>query len=183
MEMTCILVREVGAFEVARVPIRPPGEDEVLIKVEVTGLCRTDLKLIKVGHRDLVLPRIPGEEVVGRVQEKGAKVAAFHEGDLVYVYPGLWCGKCPTCLRGAENLCRGMRIMGFHRDGGFAEFVNAPARSVIPVPNGLEPERAVFAEPLSCCLNALELADLREGQTIGIWSGTGRHVAFKGIAG
>ncbi|MFZ2447344.1 MAG: alcohol dehydrogenase catalytic domain-containing protein [Syntrophobacteraceae bacterium] len=169
MEMSAILVKDIGAFELTTVPVRDLEDDEVLIEVEVTGLCRTDLKLIRVGHRDLTLPRIPGEEVVGVIRRKGGNVSALHEGSRVYVYPGLWCGRCVACRTGAENLCRGMQIMGFHRDGGFAEYVIAPAKSVIPVPDGLSAERAVFAEPLSCCLNALELARLGKGETVGIW--------------
>jgi L-iditol 2-dehydrogenase len=169
MDMECILVKEVGGFERARLPVRPPLDDEVLVKVAVTGVCRTDLKLIRVGHRDLVLPRVPGEEVVGEIADKGARVAGVERGDLVYVYPGVWCGACPPCRSGAENLCRDMRIMGFHRDGGFAEYVTVPAQSVIPVPDGVAAEAAVFAEPLSCCLNALELAGLKPGMAAGIW--------------
>ncbi len=169
MEMSAIMVRDIGAFELTTVPIRDLESDEVLIEVEVTGLCRTDLKLIRVGHRDLTLPRIPGEEVVGIIRKLGGNVTALQEGCRVYVYPGVWCGRCPACRKGAENLCRGMQIMGFHRDGGFAEYVIAPAKSVIPVPEGLRAELAVFAEPLSCCLNALELARLGKGETVGIW--------------
>ena len=90
-------------------------------------------------------------------------------GDRVYVYPGIWCGECPSCRRGAENLCRQMRIMGFHRDGGFAEYVAAPLQSLIRVPEGLGDEEAVFAEPLSCCLNALELGGVGEGDVLGVW--------------
>jgi len=169
MEMRCIQVKEIGSFEITSLPVKPPQADEVLIKVAVTGLCRTDLKLIRVGHRDLVLPRIPGEEVVGAIVEKGAQVVGLEFGDMVYVYPGIWCRTCPACRADAENLCRGMRIMGFHRDGGFAEYLTVPAQSLIPVPDGLPPERAVFAEPLSCCLNALELAGLAPGMSVGIW--------------
>ena len=62
-----------------------------------------------------------------------------------------------------------MEIMGFHRDGGFAEYVTVPAKSVIPVPRGLDPDMAVFAEPLSCCLNALELAGIQADMDVGIW--------------
>lgn len=164
-----VVVREIGSYEVTRVPVEAPGPDEVLIRVLVTGLCRTDLKIIEVGHRDLVLPRIPGEEVVGVICEKGSDVAGFHSGQVVYVYPGRWCGACPACRAKAENLCREMRIMGFHRDGGFAKYVLAPAQSLIPVPEGLPPEEAVFAEPLSCCLNALDQAGNIEGKTVGIW--------------
>jgi len=169
MEMSCIQVTEVGTFHLTRLPVQLPKADEVLIKVSVTGLCRTDLKLIRVGHRDLVLPRVPGEEVVGVIADTGACVVGLERGDLVYVYPGMWCGVCPACRSGAENLCRDMRIMGFHRDGGFAEYVTVPAQSVMPVPDGLPAEEAVFAEPLSCCLNALELAGLESGMAVGIW--------------
>jgi L-iditol 2-dehydrogenase len=169
MEMTGVLVTEIGGFRLARLPVRPPQAGEVLVKVALTGVCRTDLKLIRVGHRDLVLPRVPGEEVVGTIAEKGAGVAGLECGDRVYLYPGQWCGSCPACRSGAENLCRDMRIMGFHRDGGFAEYVTVPAQSVIPLPEEIPFETAVFAEPLSCCLNALELAGLKPGMTVGIW--------------
>ncbi len=169
LNMKCIMVTEVGGFEVKELPVKEPRVNEVLVQVEVTGMCRTDLKIIRSGHRDLVLPRIPGEEVVGIVQRKGERVTNVAEGDRVYVYPGIWCGKCPACAAGAENLCRDMKIMGFHRDGGFADFVTAPAQSVIKVSQGLSPEHAVFAEPLSCCLNALELAQVAGGQHVGIW--------------
>jgi L-iditol 2-dehydrogenase len=167
--MKCIMVRRIGSFDVTSTKIRPPAVDEVLIRVEWTGVCRTDLKLIREGHRDLVLPRIPGEEVVGSVHRTGIGVSKLKVGDTVYVYPGVWCGKCPACRSGAENLCRDMRIMGFHRDGGFAEYVTVPATSIIAVPKGLKAEHAVFAEPLSCCLNALELGAAEMGKTVAIW--------------
>ena len=172
--MQAVLVREVGGYELTELPVPEPGPGEALIRVSVTGLCRTDLKIIRHGHRDLTLPRVPGEEVVGEVVALGPEGAAApaHQvavGDRVYVYPGVWCGVCPSCRRGAENLCREMRIMGFHRDGGFAEYVAAPLQSLIPVPDGLSDEEAVFAEPLSCCLNALELGGVGEGDVLGIW--------------
>ena len=169
MKTQCILVPEIGRFEWTQKELPPPQNDEVLVEVEVTGLCRTDLKIIRHGHRDLVLPRIPGEEVVGRIVSKGSDVSGFDEGDRVYVYPGIWCGKCPSCLKGAQNLCCEMRIMGFHRDGGFADFVVAPAQSLIKVPVHLMPDTAVLAEPLSCCLNALELGRIQPADEVGIW--------------
>jgi L-iditol 2-dehydrogenase len=169
MKTQCIVVPEIGRFEWTHKELPPPQDDEVLIEVEVTGLCRTDLKIIRHGHRDLVLPRIPGEEVVGRIASKGSGVSGFDEGDRVYLYPGTWCGKCRSCLKGAQNLCREMRIMGFHRDGGFADVVIAPAQSLIKVPDHLLPDTAVLAEPLSCCLNALELGRVHPGDAVGIW--------------
>ncbi|MDH3360069.1 MAG: alcohol dehydrogenase catalytic domain-containing protein [Desulfobulbaceae bacterium] len=169
--MKAIVVKELGSFEICTFPIPQPGPGEVLLKVEVTGLCRTDLKIIEVGHRDLVMPRVPGEEVVGEICAIGADVPGFADGQRVYVYPGTSCEKCPPCLAGAGNLCKSMQIMGFHRDGGFAEYVVAPAQSLIHVPENLTPDQAVFAEPLSCCLNAIELSRLQADETICIWGG------------
>ncbi len=167
--MQAAVVHGIGDWAIETVPRPAPGPGEVLIKVEVAGLCRTDVKLIEHGHRDLELPRIPAEEVVGTVHEVGVGVYGVRTGQRVYVYPGQWCGECAPCRGGAENLCHRMSIMGFHRDGGFAEYVCAPARSLIQVPEGLLAEHAVFAEPLSCCLNALERASLQDGERIGIW--------------
>jgi L-iditol 2-dehydrogenase len=169
--MKGILVTAIGDFQFRELPVKEPLPDEVLVKVEVAGMCRTDLKIIRSGHRDLVLPRIPGEEVVGVIQRKGDQAADVNEGDRVYVYPGIWCGLCAACAQGAENLCKKMKIMGFHRDGGFAEYVTVPAQSVIKIPEGLSLEDAVFAEPLSCCLNALELGGISDGKSVAIWGG------------
>ncbi|HRZ86756.1 MAG TPA: alcohol dehydrogenase catalytic domain-containing protein [bacterium] len=167
--MKCILVEKIGACAVVEKECPRPGTGEVLLKVNVAGVCRTDLKIVRAGHRDLVLPRIPGEEVVGSVVEVGAGVSGIAVGRRMYVYPGIWCGTCGPCRQGAQNLCRDMRIMGFHRDGGFAEYVVAPAQSLIDVPDTLSDEEAVFAEPLSCCLNALELSGIKPGMTVAIW--------------
>ena len=169
MPLPSVRVVAIGRFEFQEMPLQPPGDHEVLIRVDVTGLCRTDLKIVQVGHRDLVLPRVPGEEVVGTVEAVGNNVRQCKPGERVYVYPGVWCGQCPACRADAENLCREMQIMGFHRDGGFGPHVTVPAQSVIPVPEGLAADAAVFAEPLSCCLNALEQARLQPGERIGIW--------------
>ena len=169
--MQSVSVREIGSFLFEQQALPQPGPGEVLLRVTVTGLCRTDLKIIQVGHRDLMLPRIPGEEVVGEVVALGPQVDATLLNQRCYVYPGQWCGTCPACQAGAENLCRSMQIMGFHRDGGFAGYVVAPLKSLIPLPEGLSDEQAVFAEPLSCCLNALELARLAPAETIAIWGG------------
>jgi L-iditol 2-dehydrogenase len=169
--MRAIVVEKVGEFHIREMEIAKPGPKEALIRVSVTGLCRTDLKLIRVGHRDLTLPRIPGEEVVGTIEAIGSETSGLSIGQRVFVYPGKSCKTCDMCWADAENLCRSMEIMGFHRHGGFAEYVVAPAQSIIPIPDTISDEEAVFAEPLSCCLNALDLAQLRTGETIGIWGG------------
>jgi L-iditol 2-dehydrogenase len=169
--MKAVVVEQIGDFRLADIPCPELGAGEVLIKTAVTGLCRTDLKIIEVGHRDLVLPRVPGEEVVGTVSAVGPDVDSEYMGQRVYVYPGTSCGHCKPCQQGAGNLCSGMQIMGFHRDGGFADYVAAPVESIIEIPDNCSFDQAVTAEPLSCCLNALELSELQAGERIGIWGG------------
>ena len=167
--MQAILVEQIGSFRVVDLPVPSLSPHDVLVRVSITGLCRTDLKIVRSGHRDLVLPRIPGEEVVGIVEAIGPAVTRVRTGQRIYLYPGTSCGTCPACRRDAGNLCRSMQIMGFHRDGGFAEYVASPEDSIIALPDTLADDTAIFAEPLSCCLNALERAALRPGDTVGIW--------------
>ena len=167
--MKAVVVERIGSFTLKEVAEPAIGPDDVLVRVTVTGLCRTDLKIVRVGHRDLVLPRIPGEEVVGVIERVGSAVTRFNCGQRVYLYPGTSCGDCRACRCGAGNLCAAMQIMGFHRDGGFAELVCAPQSCVIPLSDSLADDRAIFAEPLSCCLNALERAALRAGDCVGVW--------------
>ena len=169
--MKAVLIEEIGSFSYRDVDKPEPLKGEALVKVNVTGLCRTDLKIIRVGHRDLTLPRIPGEEVIGTVEALGNETSGFEIGQRVYIYPGISCGRCRQCLRGAGNLCVDMKIMGFHRDGGFAEYLVAPLQSLTPVPHHISDEEAILTEPLSCCLNAIELAAVSDGDSVGIWGG------------
>ena len=169
--MKAVVVERIGSFALREIDVPAIAPQEVLVRVQVTGLCRTDLKIVRVGHRDLVLPRVPGEEVVGVIEAVGAEVSRFRAGQRVYIYPGTSCGTCDACRRGAGNLCASMQIMGFHRDGGFAEYVSAPQASLIPIPDGLPDDVAILAEPLSCCLNALERAAPKPGDCVGVWGG------------
>jgi threonine dehydrogenase-like Zn-dependent dehydrogenase len=127
---------------------KPTAVDgEILLKVSFCSICRADAKMWKYGHRDLILPRILGHEIAGICEETGERFV---------VWPGLSCDVCPQCISGRENLCKKMEIMGFHRDGGFAEFVSVPAESLVPVPDSLPLEIASLAEPLACGINAAE---------------------------
>lgn len=180
--MQAVTVSAIGSWTRHECDVPRPQTGQVLVRVAVAGLCRTDLKLIRCGHRDLVLPRIPGEEVVGVVAENGPGAVRHAVGAGVYVYPGEWCGLCPACRSGAENLCREMRIMGFHRDGGFAEYVTVPEKSLIALDDRCAFPDAVFAEPLSCCINAIELSRLTAGERVGIFGAGPAGTLLKRLA-
>lgn len=141
----------------------------LLLKVEASSICSTDVKMYECGQRDLVYPRILGHEISGVVFERDGR--GPDAGERVQVYPGVYCGRCPYCRRKAENLCEGIGIIGFNLDGGFAEYLSVPELSVKngsvnPIPDGLDFEEAALAEPLACCINSQELAGVGVGDSV-----------------
>lgn len=146
----------------------------VLIRVAACAVCGTDVKMLCQGHRDLVYPRVLGHEVVGRVAEI-EKDCGISEGDLVQVWPGIPCGRCSSCLRGKDNRCEEIKILGFNSDGGFAEMLALPQESITrglnPVPSRSNPGLIALAEPLACCLNGQELVGVSPGDIVLILGG------------
>jgi threonine dehydrogenase-like Zn-dependent dehydrogenase len=132
-----------------------PAGDEVVLEVQLAGICGSDLH----GYRGHPGPRVPplvlGHEVVGRVG-----------GESYAVYPLAGCGACERCAAGEDNLCDAWRLIGMHRAGVFAEQVVVPRRSLVALPAGLDPRRAVLAEPLACCVGALAPYDVRTGMRV-----------------
>ena len=149
-----------GSLNLIDKPIPQAGAGEVLLRVSHCALCRTDAKMFERGHRDLTLPRVLGHEVCGFDVTTGKRCV---------VWPGISCGSCNQCLKGTENLCRKMQILGFHRDGGLADYVTAPTSSLILIPDNLPGQLACLAEPLACTINALQQADLHSGDRLLIY--------------
>jgi len=128
------------------------GADEILIEVEVCGVCHSDLHVADGDWTQLAgivkRPLILGHEIVGRVVERGAEVQTIKVGDRVGVPWVQWtCGQCEFCREGNENLCTKQRITGVTVDGGYAEYAKAPASHVVKIPDALSSEQAA---PLLC---------------------------------
>ena len=132
------VVHEFGApLTLEQVPRRKPGPGQILVKVEASGLCHTD---IHAAHGDWPVkpspPFIPGHEGVGIVVELGAGVTEVAIGDRVAMpWLGYACGTCDYCVSGWETLCD-QQNMGYSMDGAFGEFAVAYARYVVKVPDG-----------------------------------------------
>ena len=128
-----------GKFELREVPAPKPGPDEVVIEVQSAGVNRLDLWLEEGSLPVRVtLPRTPGGEVAGRVVECGSAVTGWRHGDEVAVQSNLFCGECEFCQRGDESLCLRGQLLGVNCDGGFAEQVLVPARSLVRLPAGVD---------------------------------------------
>ena len=122
-----------GAELVER-PIPAPGPGEVLLKMEAASICGTDHHLFTWDDwaaENLVPPRILGHELAGRVARAGAGVTRVREGDLVGVESHIVDWTCSQCRAGMEHLCRNLRVIGVHVDGGFAEYVAIPEANAI----------------------------------------------------
>ena len=152
-----------GLNSLVAMPEEPVAPRPGLTALDVLycAVCRTDAKMWSEGHRDLVFPRVPGHEFVGRDQT-GARWT---------VWPGTACGTCGHCRSGRENLCEQMKITGFHHDGGFAHHVMVPEKSLIPVPVGIRDHLVCFAEPAGCVHNALEKLAPKPGERMIVFGG------------
>ncbi len=163
-------------------PVPVPGPGEVLVAVDVCGVCRTDLHVVE---GDLPLqrsPTIPGHEVVGRVVAHGPGAGALPLGTRVGV---AWlhaaCGECAYCRRGDENLCTAPRFTGWTEPGGYAEYLCAPEAFVYRLPDGLA---ARDAAPLLCAgiigYRALRRSGIRPGEALGLYGfGASAHIALQ----
>jgi D-arabinose 1-dehydrogenase-like Zn-dependent alcohol dehydrogenase len=160
-----------GNFEIVEKEIPQPGAGQVRIKVQACGICHSD-SLVKDGHwPGLQYPRVPGHEVVGVVDAVGAGVAHFKAGQRVGVgWHGGNCGYCDECRRGNFFGCKvALQITGISFDGGYAEYMVAPAIAVARVPDDLG---AVDAAPLMCAgittFNALRNSGAGPGDLVAI---------------
>ena len=168
-----------GVLELDDIPVPAPAADELLVRVSVCAVCRTDLH-VRDGDLPVHRPKVvPGHEAVGVVAGAGAEVSGFAEGDRVGV---AWLrrtdGVCRYCTRGAENLCPRSEYTGWDADGGYAEYLTVPAGYAYRLPDGYSDEQVA---PLLCAgiigYRALRRANLPEGGRLGVYGfGASAHL-------
>ena len=169
-----------GPLVAADCPDPVPGHGEVLLKVRVCGVCRTDLHLAEGDLTPRHPGTIPGHEVVGEVIGNGPGAARFGLGERVGVaWLGGTCGACRFCLRGQENLCLSPTFTGWDRDGGYAGLITVAENFAYRIPDAFSDEEAA---PLLCAgiigYRALSRAELPIGGRLGIYGfGASAHLA------
>ena len=143
-----------------------PADGEVLVRIRAAGICAGDLYIYGGKNPYANYPRIAGHELCGTVEAVGANVSGVQKGDLVVVEPFIGCGKCYACRVGKTNCCSNLGLIGTNLPGGYAEFVAAPACNIHPVPQGLSPLFASFAEPLAIGVQACRRAAVQPGEYV-----------------
>ncbi len=185
----CVLRRnatiEQNPLELLDVPTPAPAAQQVLVKVSACGVCRTDLHVIEGELPQRHLPIIPGHQVIGRIERLGVEVTKFKAGQRVGI-PWLHetCGQCEYCRASKENLCETATFTGHVVNGGYAEYIVAPAAFVYAIPEAFSD---VEAAPLLCAgiigfrsLRLSGLAGPSPGWRLGLYGfGNAAHVAIQ----
>src|SRR5258708_33056378 len=158
-------------LKLSELPRPSPAAGEILVQINVCGVCHTDLHVVEGELPNPALPIIPGHEIVGTVIENGDEANRFRLGARVGI-PWLHeaCGICEFCKRGQENLCPYARFTGYTAQGGYAEFTTVPERFAVPLPDQFTD---VEIAPLLCAgivgYRSLRLSDLEPGERLGLY--------------
>ncbi len=174
------LIKPGEPLRLEEIPVPDPEPGEILLQVHACGLCGTDIHLALDG--DIPVERTPitlGHEAAGIVAGVGAGTIGVKEGDRVALFPSASCGTCRFCLMGREALCERSKVYGMARDGALAQFMTAPARSSIPLPEHVPFDiGAVVTDGVATPFHALRTrAGLRAGESVGVigCGGLGTH--------
>jgi len=159
-----------GEFEVVETDVPEPDSEEVRIAVEACGICHSDVFVKEGQFPGIEYPRVPGHEVVGRVDSVGDSVDTWEEGQRVGVgWHGGHCFSCEPCRRGDFISCENGQVTGIAYDGGYAEYMTAPAEAIAAVPDDLDSSAAA---PLMCAgittYNALRNSDADPGDLVAV---------------
>jgi L-iditol 2-dehydrogenase len=174
--MQAVVYHSPGDIRVEERPEPTPAADNLLVRVRACAICGTDLKLATIGNPRCHPPRIIGHEMVGEIVHAGAEVSGFAAGERVTLATTVACGNCPYCARGLGNMCPNARPISYDFDGAFAPLLAIPPMAlaggnVIRVPAGVPDDAAALSEPLSCAINAQEVAGVRPGDRVLIVGG------------
>ncbi len=168
--MKAIQISQPPHYALTDLPDPHCGREQVIVRTAFCGVCGTDLEILRGGLAPgfTRYPLVPGHEWTGVVEEVGADVKDWRVGDRVSVEGYLPCRHCAPCLRGEVNLCLAHEQIGLTHNGGFAEFVAAPARSCHRVPEHIGLDEALMVEPASTVVRGFGRARPEPGAKIAI---------------
>lgn len=156
--MKAAVYKGIGQIEIEEIEIPHINDSEALIKVEMVGICGTDVKTFLRGHPMFPPPCVLGHEFIGRIIKVGKNIKKDFSDTTHVIAPYIGCGKCELCLSGTSELCENKYACG----GAFAEYVKVPGeilkRAAFSLPQGMRKEVMVLVEPLACVIHGIERA-------------------------
>ena len=188
-------------FRMTEGEVRDPGPGEVRVRVHSVGICGSDLHYFcegGIGDTPGVFPMVLGHEPTGTVVKTGSGVDGWAPGDRVALEPAIYCYHCEFCLSGRHNVCANLRFLSMPGDPGyFRDYVNLPARNLLPLPENLGFREGTLFEPLAVILHSMKFVALQPGETAVVFgagpiglltiavlklSGAGRILAVEPVA-
>jgi 2-desacetyl-2-hydroxyethyl bacteriochlorophyllide A dehydrogenase len=161
-------------LELQEVPMPSPGPKDVLVRVKAAGICHSDAHYRAGKSRVHPLPLTLGHEVAGIVERTGSAVSEFKMGDRVCLHYLATCGLCHYCKEGSEQFCATAAMIGKYRDGGFAEFILMPARSLFLLPDEISFEQgAIMMCSSATSFHALYKARIKAGESVAVFGAGG----------
>jgi D-arabinose 1-dehydrogenase-like Zn-dependent alcohol dehydrogenase len=171
-------------LEETKIEIPSVGPRDVLIRIKAAGICHSDAHYRAGVSPVKQLPLTLGHEIAGVVERTGDAVKNFKTGDRVCVHYLVTCGRCACCDAGNEQFCATAEMIGKHRDGGYAEFIAVPERSVFRLPDEVPfEEGAILMCSAATSLHALKKARLRPGETVAVFGVGGLGMSAVQLAG
>jgi propanol-preferring alcohol dehydrogenase len=164
------LIQPRRRLELQELPVPELGPDDALVRVKAAGICHSDAHYRAGKSRVEPLPLTLGHEVAGVVEKVGYGVSNFKAGDRVCLHYLATCGKCDYCEQGNEQFCGTGKMIGKLRDGGYAEFILMPARSLFRLPDDIPFEQgAILMCSSATSMHALNKARLKAGETVAVF--------------
>lgn len=156
MKIKSVVIKEPGQLVIDEHEVAQPLAGEVRVKVQLAGICGSDVHIYR-GHNPFAkYPRVIGHEFFGVIDAVGEGVSADKLGKRVSVDPVISCGHCYPCQIGRPNVCKELTVLGVHRDGGFSESTCVPAGNAHEIADHITDEMAVMIEPFTIAANICE---------------------------
>lgn len=171
MLMKAGVLRKFGEpVKIEEVPIPEIGPGEVLVRVKACGICHTDIRICSGEQPPPKLPIIPGHEPAGIIEKVGEGVTGLKIGDRVSVDSMIACGHCRNCFVGRDNLCTSSMSLGFDWDGGWAEYMRAPAANCFVLPEKISfEEGAIITDAVATTFHAMKRGEVKVGDVVAIF--------------
>lgn len=167
--MKALVLHGVGDLRHEEIAMPEPKAGEVRVRIGWCGVCGSDIPRVFV-KGTYHFPTVPGHEFSGIIDAAGEGVEGHAAGDPVAIFPLLWCGRCEACRRKAYAQCADYDYLGSRSDGGFADYVCAPARNLIPVPEGVSLREAAMTEPAAVARHAVARAgEITSGEKVAVF--------------
>jgi L-gulonate 5-dehydrogenase len=165
MKAVVVAEPEILNIEERPMPSAPTGT-EAVVRIKAAGICGTDSGIYLGRSAFATYPRIIGHEMAGEVYQTGSLVTVLKPGDRVAIDPVVSCGSCYACRIGRRNVCRNVKVLGVHLDGGYSEYIKVDAGNIYKLPDNIPWEFAATVEPFSIAAESIERGRLKPEDSV-----------------